>query len=221
MMRNVNTLLMSIAVCGVLLTFNGCSDSEEYLEGYEPIQQTAPPGESADRTPPRDSTTAPAGELSGDPTVARFLGLEAPKPETWTEEPPPNQMVETNLVVPAPEGREPANINVFFFGQGMGGPVEDNIQRWAGQFRAPDGGPVEPIVENFEVDGMPVALVELSGAYQGMGDPQPKPDQLMLSAIIDAPPGRLFIRLVGESATVEHNREDYMTFLRGLRRIEN
>lgn len=225
MTPRVNAIACCAAVCSMTLTMAlcGCGDNEDYLDGYEPIQQVPPRAETDEHPPapaPREDAAEAANASSNDPNVATFLGLRGPKPESWTDQPPPNPMVDTNFVVPAPEGSQPANINVFYFGQGTGGPVEDNIQRWAGQFRTPDGGEVEPDVDSFEVDGMPVTLVELAGEYQGMSDPQARQDQLMLSAIIDAPAGRLFIRLVGDAATIEHNREDYMTFIRGLRRVD-
>ena len=216
-------IILGSALLGAAIVLSGCRDGDRPLDGDEPLPQTSQPTES-DRpvgaSPTTDPPAASAPPADDDSTFASFLGLRGPKPDSWTVEPPPNRMVDTNFRVPAPDGSRPANINVFFFGAGMGGSIEDNIDRWAGQFRSPDGGPVEPALETFETGGMTVTMVELAGSYQGMGDPEPSDDQLMLSAIIDAPAGRIFIRLVGDAATVEHNREDYMSFIRGLRRAE-
>ena len=44
------------------------------------------------------------------------------------------------------------------------------------------------------------------------------PDQLFLAAIVEAPAGNVYIRFVGETATVEAGRGDFVTMVRGLRK---
>jgi hypothetical protein len=157
--------------------------------------------------------TAPA-----DATVAEFVGLRAPKPASWVWR-PPSQMRVANYTVPGQGGADAGELVVFFFGPGQGGAIQPNIDRWVGQFRAADGGAVEPKIEHLSVDEMKVTLVELAGSYMGMGMTAPADDTLFLAAIVEAPVGNVFIRLTGPSATVEANRADYMTMLNGLRRI--
>ena len=89
-----------------------------------------------------DPPAAPASNSSGDSKTARFLGLTAPKPATWMEQTPARKMRAATYSVPGPEGREAAEIVVFYFGPGQGGPVQANIERWQSQFKpAPDGTP--------------------------------------------------------------------------------
>lgn len=158
-----------------------------------------------------------------DPTVAAFLGLEAPKPASWQWQPPRNAMITTNYTVPAPadvENARAAHLNVYFFGEGMGGPIQDNVDRWKNQFRSADGYEVEPIVDEFEIDSMPVTFVELEGEWMQMGASWYTPNQLFLAAIIDAPAGRIFIRFAGDQKTIEHNRDSFMEMVHGLRRVD-
>ena len=187
----------------------------------------APPGmgdEEADTTPVATTTkppatAAPPDEAPDGGAVATFLGLTAPRPAQWQPYPPANPMRAANYRVPGDDGRDDAEVIVFFFGAGMGGTVRQNIDRWVGQFQAPGGGAVEPTISEMEVDGMAVTLVELAGAYRGMGATF-RPDTLFLSAVVEAPVGRTFIRLVGPNGTVEAHRDAFMTMVRGLRRTD-
>ena len=167
--------------------------------------------------------TAPSAEPPSpkinDPGTARFLGLTAPKPVTWIEHPPSSSMRAANYTVPGRDGHEAAQIVVFYFGPTQGGTIEDNISRWRMQFQVTDSGDVpEPKIDRFEVDSMPVTLVELTGEWMEMGTVSFTPDQVFLSAIVEAPVGKVFIRFTGPTATVEANREDFTAMLRGLRR---
>jgi len=231
-MHELNTNWWMSGLCAIALTgvvwVGGCRDDAEYLDGYEPTPEPSPsrqasePDASSAPTPTAD-TREPGGDDSAaaaETATASFLGLEGPIPASWSSEPPQNSMIHTNYAMPAPGGGDPAFVNVYFFGRGMGGSVDDNVQRWAGQFRGPDGGPVQPTVRTLEADGMPVTFVELAGAYQGMGDADHRPDHMLLAAIVEAPAGRIFIRTVGETTIIEHHRDAFMRFIRELRKAD-
>jgi hypothetical protein len=218
-------VLMCVSLLAGLLA--GCDQSDpapatptttdSYGTAPSPPATTAPPTTGAPAAPP-----SPQENLSrpDDPTKATFLGLEAPKPATWQWQPPRNAMITTNYTVPGVGESRAAHLNVYFFGEGMGGPISDNIERWKNQFRSPDGYEVEPTIEEFEVDSMPVTYVELAGEWMQMGAAWYTRDQLFLAAIVDAPAGRIFIRFAGDDRTVEHNREPFMEMIHGLRRVD-
>ena len=173
--------------------------------------QTTVPQETASSTPPPPEVD--------DPKTANFVGLTAPKLVTWIEHPPTGSMRAANYTVPGRDGSEAAHIVVFYFGPTQGGTIEDNISRWRTQFQVTDSGDLpEPKIDRFDVDSMPVTLVELVGEWQEMGTVSFTPDQVFLMAIVEAPVGRVFIRFAGQTATVEANREDFMAMIRGLRR---
>ena len=177
-----------------------------------------PAGQLPAATVPRASAP-PAWRPSDDPRVAKFLGLRAPKPVTWSEQPPQSSMHVADYVVPGRDGHNAAHVVVFHFPPGQGGPVDMNIARWEGQFKpAEDGTPAKASVERFEADGMPVTLAKLEGQWMQMGQTWYTADQVFLGAIVEAPNGKVVIRFAGESATVEANREDFMKLLKGLRR---
>ena len=206
-------LVLTISVCMIPA---GCSKSVE--EG--PPQPVA--GMPASGSTPSPSASAPASTpvpvtpiADIDPLRSIFLGLTTTKPENWTPAILENDMQQVRYIVPAAEGEEPASLVVFSIG--VGGEVQANIDRWAGQVTKPDGSPGEPKVEEFTVSDMTITLVELLGSYQGMGMAEAKLNQLFLTAIVDTTTGRIFIRLVGPEKTVEANRERYMDFLKGLK----
>lgn len=245
MMRNVSVLLSGLFLsAGVVL--GGCDRTGPTMpEGvgsqgaagaagaHSPSAMSTQPGLPAGHPPIEGMSgvgnndgqlgePAPRGEVQrpSDSTRASFLGLEGPKPASWQWREPQNQMVAVNYEVPAPEdieGGEAAFLNVYFFGAGMGGSVQDNIERWRGQFRADDGSQVTQQVEQIQVNGLDVTLVELAGQWRGFGARTFTPNQLFLAGIVEAPIGRVFIRLAGDERTIEANREAFMELMRGLR----
>ena len=167
------------------------------------------------------STTPPPPDVD-DPKTASFVGLTAPKPVTWIEHPPTSSMRAANYTVPGRDGSEAAHIVVFYFGPTQGGTIEDNISRWRSQFQVTDSGDLpEPKIDRFDVDSMAVTLVELAGEWQEMGSASFTPDRLFLTAIVEAPIGRVFIRFTGPTATVEVNRQAFLGMIRNLRTVQN
>jgi hypothetical protein len=171
-----------------------------------------PPAPTAEATPP---ATAPS-----DPTAVEFLGLRGSKPATWVWRAPVNPMRIANYTVPGQGEADAGEVIVFYFGPGQGGSLDANIERWEGQFRGPEDKPVKATTQSLQVDGMNVTLVELAGEYMPMGQTWYTPDQLFITAVLDAPAGSVFIRLTGPSQTVEANREAFMGLVRGLKRVE-
>ena len=66
------------------------------------------------------------------------LGYSVDVPDTWVQQPPENTMRLAQFQIRGPQGQEPANVVVFFFGKGGGGTVEANVQRWESQFTGQD-----------------------------------------------------------------------------------
>jgi hypothetical protein len=151
-----------------------------------------------------------------DPGLAVFLGYEAPTDPTWRWERPRNSMRLMNWVIPAPPGAEPAELTVTHFPEASGNTREANIRRWSSQFRG-DDLPPQPEIASLTVADMPVTLVELQGEYLGMGGGWHKADYIMLVAMVESPQGSIFIKMLGESQTIESARHAYMKMIKGLR----
>ena len=99
---------------------------------------------------------------------------------------------------------EDAECAVFYFGPNQGGGVEDNIERWVGQFENPS----TPLRTTQQVHGLTIARVKMHGDYLAPGGPRmesqgKKPDYLLLGAIVNGPHGAVFFKLIGPAKTVE------------------
>jgi hypothetical protein len=106
---------------------------------------------------------------------------------------------------------------VYFFGQGQGGGVQANIDRWAGQFSQPDGKPVTPKTANKTIHGLPVTTVAVAGTYAGMGGmgapSAPKTGYRMLGAIVENPGGNVFLKFAGPAKTIAANQAKFEQLL--------
>jgi hypothetical protein len=163
-----------------------------------------------------------AGTTGGPGTNRiQLLDRTAPVPAAWVPERPASSMRLAQFRVPGAAGAEGAEFVVFYFGQGQGGSVDANLARWQSQFSSPDGKPVKPAIERFTVGDLPVTVAEFTGSYArsvGMGGGEPaKPDQTLLSAIVETPKGSLWMQLHGPRATVRANREAFLAVVRGIK----
>jgi hypothetical protein len=107
---------------------------------------------------------------------------------------------------------------VYFFGQGQGGGVQANIDRWKGQFSQPNGQPVDAKTARRTVHGLPVTTIEVAGNYGGMsgppnGTPTAKPGYRMLGAIIENPAGNIFLKFTGPAKTIAANQGKFEQLL--------
>jgi hypothetical protein len=122
--------------------------------------------------------------------------------------------------VVAGDGEGEAVLTVFHFGAGLGGSVDDNVARWAGQMRSERGEPIAPTIARRTVGALPVTTVEAEGQMStGMpGAPQPAPlvRARLLGAIVEGPQGLVFFKLSGPPATVESARAAFDALLASL-----
>ncbi len=133
-------------------------------------------------------------------------------------------MRKAEWVLPRAEGDgEDASLVVFYFGSGQGGDVESNLDRWYGQFEQPDGRATREVARlgHRTVSGLRVTLADVTGTFRGgmPGGPpaEPRPETRMLAAIVEAPSGPWFFKLVGPKRTVERWRASFDTFVASLR----
>ncbi|HTE16959.1 MAG TPA: hypothetical protein VK689_01095, partial [Armatimonadota bacterium] len=132
----------------------------------------------------------------------------------WTAQPAGGQFRLAQFAIPKAEGdTAPALLIVFHFGRGGGGSVEDNVRRWTGMMRQPNGGDSARLAKRDlkEREGLRISTMDLSGTY--LERPFPMSDQFterpnyrMLAAIIETTAegaeGPYFIRLVGPAKSV-------------------
>ena len=148
--------------------------------------------------------------------------LQFKAPAGWISERPTSSMRVSEYQLPAADGEgESASLVVYYFGQGQGGSVEANLQRWIGQMQTVDGKPANDNAktENTTVNGLKVTLLDVSGTYTGSdmgggGTAQSKPNYRMRAGVIDTPKGAYFIKLVGPEKTVSRWDQSFQDFVK-------
>jgi hypothetical protein len=108
---------------------------------------------------------------------------------------------------------------VFHFGNGQGGDVRANINRWVGQFENPS----TPVEAEKEVDGMKVITVTTTGTYLAPAGPMMQSQgklsgYMLLGAIVEAPGGSVFFKLTGPSATVGGAKAEFDALLGSIKK---
>lgn len=202
---------LSLAIVVVFSTFMGCSQnySDEKVEdalrkeGLDSIKLGE--GKAQDTG---GSTTA-EGRIS-------LGGISAIMPQGWQNIAPSSSMRVAEFHLSGQRaGTEEGVLAIFH----LGGSVEANIARWYGQMAQPDGGSSAERARRWEkqVGGLPVTLVDLKGTYSGMGAmgraTEPSTDFRMLAAVVEAPQGLFFLKLVGPAATLALWEQSFENFI--------
>lgn len=184
--------------------------------------EVAPPAATPTTTTTTDAPGSdPASWVVSGPTddgsIARCAGLQFDKPPRWGWITPTMNFRTLQYTVAGQNGEPAADLIFSVFGSGDGGPVDANIDRWAGQFRGLEGIPPREERSTIEVDGMTVKRIELEGSYAGMGAAAPRSGWAQLGVIIQAPGRNIYIRLLGPSPTVLANKDAFDALVRSAR----
>jgi hypothetical protein len=148
------------------------------------------------------------------------LALTAPA--NWTKKEPASRIVEAEFAVPPAKGDEaPGRLTAM----GAGGSVEDNINRWVGQFVGPGGSTPKPQRDKTTVDGAQVEIVDLAGTYKDSpggpfagGKTVMRDNYRMLGAIIQTKDrGNYFLKLYGPKATIDENAKGFQEMVKSLK----
>ena len=135
-------------------------------------------------------------------------GVKWTVPASWKTQ-PERPMRAATYDIPAAPGAEAGECGVFYFGQGQGGGVEENLSRWVGQF---EGG--TPKKAEKTVHGLKVHTIDISGTYLAPGGPMmksqgKKPGYRLLGAIVEGPQGNVFFKCTGPAATLAKAQADF------------
>lgn len=140
-------------------------------------------------------------------------------PPGWRAEQPSSPMRKAELYVPGPEGTGKAGeaiITVFHFGPGQGGTVQQNVDRWFGQFDG-DNDAKGAATAKETIGTVPVTFARARGTFQsGMpGQPTtPLEGQALLGAILESPNGDVYIKMTGPAPTVEKAEPAFVQMVR-------
>jgi hypothetical protein len=150
-------------------------------------------------------------EQPGSDDLAELIDYELPG--DWEQLPPSGD----RLVNLQPAGDPESSCYLSFLG-GIGGGLEDNVNRWRNQFGLdPVTGDEVAALPKFTIFGREGTLVELSGSFQGMQDARARPGFRLLGLMVCEPSGSLFLKFVGPAALVEAEREAFLALAGSLR----
>jgi hypothetical protein len=136
------------------------------------------------------------------------------RPADWKSVEPASPMRKAQLQIPGKDGGKPADITFFFFGEGNGGGVEPNVQRWLGQIA---GKPDANKVEAQDFNGVKVTLVSAEGTLKAApmaGIAEELPDAALLGAILEHAEGAVFVKMTGPAALVKESREKFLALVK-------
>lgn len=158
--------------------------------------------------------------VAGDTSRKEDAGLRYSVPTAWQRVPAPSDMRAAQYRIPrSGADTEDGELVLFFFGKGQGGGVEQNLERWYGQFTQPDGRPTKEtaVISTRKVGGLDVTEVDLSGTYKpaamGGGSGAEKQNYRMLAAVVQGEGGPWFFRATGPKTTIQNAHADFAEML--------
>ena len=108
---------------------------------------------------------------------------------------------------------------------GATGTIQQNLVRWYGQFKQPDGKATKDVAKVTEkkINNQKVTFVDISGTYlEPIGPPirrqtVPRPDYRMLAGIVQTKSsGQYFFKLYGPKKTITSAEKHFKTMLESV-----
>ncbi len=164
-------------------------------------------------------------EAEKDGVLVRLGELSSRAPATWQQEEPSNRMRFKQFRLPK-KGDDSADAELIIF-MNLGGTAKANIERWKGQFKAPEGKTIEDVakVEEIRIGGHPALYLYVQGTYLQKFPPfdpnakvQEKPDYRMLAVHFDGPDALYHIKLTGPAHTVAAYKQGFEDWLKGFKK---
>ena len=143
-------------------------------------------------------------------------------PASWTKKQPTSRIVEAEYSIPPAGGDEaPGRLTAM----GAGGSVDDNVNRWVGQFVGAGGAAPKPQRDKASVGGAQVEIVDLAGTYKDSpagpfagGKTIMRDNYRMLGAIIQTKDkGNYFLKLYGPKATIDASAPGFHEMIKSLK----
>ncbi len=146
--------------------------------------------------------------------------LQMSAADNWQKKKPQNNIIEYEFAVPKAEGDENDGRVTMM---GAGGSVEQNLERWTGQFEQPDGGAAKAKIKQEKIAGCDVHLLDISGTFKDKppfsGTEVKRPGYRMFAAVIVSKDlGNYFVKFYGPQRTVAENEKAFTKMIESIER---
>lgn len=161
--------------------------------------------------------TGGASDAAAEGPVVTLGRVRLTSPESWTRKAPRSEFIQAEFALTRSEGdAADGRLTVTT----AGGSVEDNVNRWRGQFsRQLD----KESQEQLKVQDIEVTLVDFTGTYndqRGAFSPLAEsPNYRMLGAIFSVDDGLHFIKFYGPEKTIAAHAEEFRGFVQSLQLV--
>ncbi|MBI3466117.1 MAG: hypothetical protein HY000_24140 [Planctomycetes bacterium] len=167
-----------------------------------------------------DALTATEAVAQQDRTI-RLGAFQVTAPEKWVRKQPQSRITSDEFAAPAVEGDM---ADGRFTVTAAGGSVDDNINRWIGQFKQPDGSATkdQAKISKEQIAGQTVHLVDISGTYDDRppfapGGGVQREKYRMLAAVMETKEGNFFLKFYGPRLTITENEKAFQEMVHGLK----
>lgn len=151
--------------------------------------------------------------------LASGLGFDAPA--EWTSKPSSSSMRLAQWELAGDDA--PVEVVIFYFGEGSGGGVEANLERWFSQFEQPDGSTTRESATITErtVNDLALTVADMRGTYvapvrPGAPSRNNRAGYRMIAAVAEGGSGPWYIRVLGPEAGVTKWEASVDAFLDSL-----
>lgn len=178
------------------------------------------PRATAPAAAPEASAPMSDGPAPGEDAApgAADIDLEWSVPRSWTVDLAQGMRIATYMI-PGTGGAAAAECAVYYFGPGMGGGVDANLERWKSEFE-----PLEKHdIQRRQPGGVAVTRLDARGTYvahsmRGGEAPGEQPKWALMGAVVEGPKGDVFFKLTGPAATVGAAAKDFDAMLASMKR---
>ena len=167
-----------------------------------------------------ESAPAPASPAAPADGAVRVAGIELAPPGEWRRETPSSPMRAAQFTIPGGTDEKDGSVVVYYFGNGQGGGVAENVERWRGQFSDPSGKPPRSTVTTEEHNGIKTTVVRAEGTYASgmpMGPSTPEKGFALWGAILEGPQGAVFVKATGPAPVIAREASRFEGLLASLR----
>lgn len=155
--------------------------------------------------------------------VVEIGGMKAAVPADWKSEKPKNNLRWKTFKLPkVKDDKEDAELAMF---NETRGTPEENVKRWKGMFRPPEGKEIDDVskVSEVMIGKKKATYLEVYGTFLEKPFPMSKdvkerPDYRMIAVQYDGDDNTYHFRITGPAATVEHHKKGFDDWLKALKK---